>query len=153
MAYKHAIRPKYSCFSHHENRIDFLTVTIQNVTLTFSVSIGCFKEVTLVKPEDFADYELSKVKEIILDSFKCIKNSSLHKFLIENYPKLDFNISPSPNVTEPIEISIQLALYSIIFLVCIKFFFGSDRSSRCHNICLSVHPVYVSLSGTSLSSI
>ena len=37
--------------------------------------------------------------------------------MVDNYPNLDYNISPSPNVNEPIQINIQLALYNIISMV------------------------------------
>ena len=48
------------------------------------------------------------------------------QFLIDNYPKLEYNISPSPNVSAPIQIYIQLALYSIIQLVGTPCYFFSS---------------------------
>ena len=54
---------------------------------------------------------------MIFDVFAKPYSSIDFQFLVENYPDLDYNISPSPNVNQPIQINVQLALYNIISMV------------------------------------
>ena len=56
-------------------------------------------------------------KVLIFDVFAQPYWSDDFQFLVENYPDLDYNISPSPNVNQPIQINVQLALYNIISMV------------------------------------
>ena len=56
-------------------------------------------------------------KVLIFDVFAKPYSSIDFQFLVENYPDLDYNISPSPNVNQPIQINVQLALYNIISMV------------------------------------
>ena len=83
-----------------------------------NLTLAALTEVEIVEKETFSDYLLSKGRlEYFIKLSSTFWWSDDFQFLVENYPDLDYNISPSPDVNQPIQIDVQLALYNIISMV------------------------------------